>query len=182
MHKPIFALLILLISQTSTALQEGAYVGGGGIFVETNFQGLDTQDNINFSGFELQGGYKYDWYLGGEFRLGFGLFDDTFQSAEFGEVTSSLDNYQAIYYRLETTNEIAKLYFLAGFARVAVSSDFASGDQNESESGLSYGVGVGFLSENLLWTWNFEYRELLDDNEGKFSSFSITLDRRVSWF
>ncbi len=182
MYKLLITFLVLFISQTSYALQEGSYIGGGLFIVDTNFQGLNTEDNITFTGLEAQFGYKHSWYLGGEVRLGLGLIDSSFSTSTLGDVTSNLDHYQAIYYRLEKTNEVAKLYFLAGFSSVSVSSDFSGGDTSESESGLSYGVGIGFLSEDLLWTWNFEYRELLDDDAAEFTSFSITLDRRVSWF
>ncbi len=151
------------------------YVGGGFNFIDAG--GTDTDGNdANFTSFELQGGYKYNGFLAAEARVGFGLTDEDIATVA-GDVETTIEYHASLYWRPETANEIAKIYGLLGFSTISVNADDGISDESESESGLSYGGGVGFVMQED-WNLNFEYRLILDKDDDEFRSFGATLDYR----
>ncbi len=173
----ILALATLVLLANSVVAEsvfeklERFYVGGGMNVVSANTTDVSGND-LNFSTLELHGGYKYNGFLGAEARVGFGLTDENFNNGTTIAETS-LDYHASVYWRPETVNEIAKLYGLFGFSTVSISSD----DESNSEGGLSYGGGVGFVFAED-WNLNFEYRLLLDNDTDEFSAFSANVDYR----
>ncbi|WP_086933727.1 porin family protein [Agarilytica rhodophyticola] len=151
------------------------YVGGGVSFIDANTSDASGND-LNFTTLDLVGGYKYNGFLGVDARIGLGISDETSTIAG-NEIETSTDYYASIYWRPETVNDRAKIYGLFGFSTISVSVDSAAGDNSNSESGLSYGGGVGFVIEES-WNLNFEYRMILDDDDNEFSTVSANVDYR----
>lgn len=151
------------------------YVGGGVNFVSANTSDSNG-DDLNFTTVELHGGYKYNGFLGGEARLGFGITDEEFDNGTISAETN-IQYHASLYWRPETVNEIAKLYGLLGFSTISVSADNGTTDETNSEGGLSYGGGVGFVFQED-WNLNFEYRLILDKENNEFSAFSANVDYR----
>ena len=180
MLRILLPLTLMTFSGLTFALQEGPYAGVGAAFIDSNSTSSDNDRPITFTTIELQGGYKFNQWLGFEARIGTGLSKSSYSNAVGNRTETTIDHYEALYYRIEFDNEIAKLYGLAGFSNIATSTDFSAGNvsSNNSESGLSAGVGVGFATEDRKWNWNFEYRLLLETEDTSFNSFSIILDRR----
>lgn len=148
-----------------------AYVGGGFARVDSNFTEFSPgeKNNLVFNSLELLGGYKYSGYLSGELRAGFGLSDATLA----GDMVAELDNYFSLYWRPETANEVAKLYGLLGYSSVSTTV----GSSSSSDSGLSYGAGVGFVMFTD-WNLNFEYRNLIDNDNDNFTALGVNIDYR----
>lgn len=191
-----FAAILLSLASVSAAAdnQQGFYVGG-------NFAAVEFHDNSNFDAdandltfraLEFVGGYKYSSALGAELRVGTN-FDkrEVTQEVEGGGTTNTLyreyaiDHYESIYYRPELANEEAKLYGLLGYSQVKRSlasyntsgGTFGNEDSSDTESGISYGVGVGFVV-NTDFNINIEYRRLIDKDDYEISAASLGVDYR----
>jgi len=140
-------------------------------------------DEVNIFGLELVGGYKYNSWLGVDVRLGAGLSEQGLASAAGGSFDYSVDGYQSIYYRPEMINTEAKIYALLGYTTIDVTveqkddSNTVISEADNSESGTSYGLGVGwFAGEDI--TINLEYRMLIDKDEDEFSVATFGFDYR----
>jgi len=172
MKKTALALALVLLSTTAMAdNRRGFYVGGGATRLDTGVQ-TGSGGTLDFSTLELIGGYHYNWWAGGEVRVGTGLTKDQYTN---GTTTwdYSVSNHASIYYRPEISNQVAKLYGLLGWGNVKLKTDTASG----SDSGMSYGAGVGFITSERT-NLNFEYRVMLDTSDRKYEAFGINLDFR----
>ncbi|MFL0810225.1 MAG: porin family protein [Agarilytica sp.] len=148
------------------------YVGG----VVDSIDAGQTAANGKAGGFtalELIGGYKYNGYLSGELRLGTGMKGESFAGGTQSDITSIV----AAYWRPETANETAKIYGLVGVASVSVDVEAADASDTNSETGLSYGFGVGFRYLNN-WNINIEYKSLIDASDTDFEAVSAGIDYR----
>ncbi len=172
----------------------GFYLGGGGgivSFEDSSSVDADLND-IDLNAIELFGGYKYNSALGIELRVGTNFSEREISSeVEDAGVTHglerevSIDHYQSLYYRPELANEVAKLYGLIGYSQLEYSSTtvnatggtFGVEDTSESESGFSYGVGIGFVI-NADFNINFEYRRLIDKKDYEVELAGINFDYR----
>lgn len=163
---------------------------------------LDSPGSIGVAGLELYGGYKFNSYIGGELRVGTGLAessettnnytivqiagagtpetsDDVFETQLASSSTRdfSVSHFVSTYYRVESANQVAKLYGLLGFSSVTLSADNGASSDSETYNGLSYGAGLGFVLSprgNL----NFEYKRLVDDGDFGFDVLSVNYDFR----
>lgn len=176
---PILAISLLALPVAADNLQ-GYYAGAGLNFIDGNTideEGNDTQ----FRALEFHGGYKYKSWLGGEARVGFGISSETYAyldgTGNLMEADLSIDHYESIYYRAESANTTAKLYGLLGFSNVQTSSDVGGESSSASESGASYGFGIGFVM-NEYANLNFEFLQLLNSGDAEFTTFSIGFDYR----
>lgn len=165
------ALGIPAVAVAGDNLTGGFYVGGGPADVKMKFDEGGSQSWIVG---EAVGGYKHSPFVGGETRLGYGSED-------------GLDLlYSSIYYRTESSNDIAKTYLLIGYTLGQVTFD-ADSDEDDSVSlnGFSYGAGVGFTVTPKL-NFNLEYRMIMDgdakyegESEGvELSGVSLNVDYR----
>jgi opacity protein-like surface antigen len=170
MHKIIAAALALsactaVSALADTPVKSGFYIGGG--ISNTN----NDWNSVDFQPVELFGGYKLSPFVGGEVRIG----------AAAG--TEKITNFESIYYRTESANDVGKTYLLAGYSHVALAT--TGGDF--SFSGFSYGAGVGFAI-NDQFNVNLEYKVLVDgkgtlsnsteSQKMMLNSLSATLDYR----
>jgi len=156
---------------------EGFYVGGGATRVETNFS-TPTGGSTSVNAVEFLGGYKYSPYIGGEVRVGTGVSESSTVSGTGVPIELSLSHFESVYYRMESANQTAKSYILLGFANVEIEGEDGAGNSESlSESGLSYGAGIGFVL-NEFSNLNFEYRVLVDTDDLEFTSMSVNYDFR----
>ncbi len=155
---------------------KGFYAGGNIDFIDGNTKDAEGNDT-GFRALEVTGGYKHTWWLGGELRVGFGVSGEDYSVNETETADVSIDHFESIYYRAESSNSVAKLYGLVGFSNIQTTTDQQGNSSSASKSGPSYGVGVGFVmreNSNL----NFEYRQIVNSDGAEFSSLNIGFDYR----
>jgi outer membrane autotransporter protein len=151
---------------------------------------------------EIFGGYKYNGLLGAEVRVGTGgrvgtgkVYDATVTSSTTDGVTTStttinstsslereLGSYGSIYYKPEITNDEASLYALIGYSFLSTTGTITSTagavtTTRQHYSGLSYGLGVGFVVTDNV-NLNIEYRNLCDDLYQSPNMASLSFDYR----
>ncbi len=166
----------------------GFYAGIGGVTIKDEQDGVDNVSRIR--GVELFGGYKYNAALGGELRIGSGLKSGTSTSYAdadgailSGNLEREIDSYQSIYYKPELVNDEAKLYALLGYTHLSSSGKVTAKDGtvvydiDDSASGFSYGIGVGFVIDEHF-NVNLEYRNICKEISNKPNLASINIDYR----
>jgi len=151
------------------------YLGAGVNFLELTGSENASGSDANFATIEILGGYKYNGFISGEARIGVGTSGETLTAelgGDAGQVQAEVDiEYTgSLYWRPETANEIAKIYGLLGFSTVSIKD-------GDSESGISYGGGVGFTFQED-WNLNFEYRSIIDKDAFEFTALSANVDYR----
>jgi len=181
------ALSCLPASYATADQQRGFFAGGAFSYTssETFTQAPTSKDKIELPAFELVGGYKFNSLLGVDIRVGAGLNERDLSSSNDASdsIEYKIDSYQSIYYRPEIINREARLYGLIGYSKLEATADFLDTDDNSlseveiSESGLSYGLGVGWFVDRRV-NVNLEYRMLLDEDEDEFSALTVGLDYR----
>jgi hypothetical protein len=166
----------------------GFYVGLGGAGIKDEQDGVNNVSRIR--AIELFGGYKYNNALGGEIRIGssqksgtgknYATADGTVLS---GNLERDIDSYESIYYKPELVNDEAKLYALLGYTHLSTSGKVTDQagtviyDVEDSASGFSYGVGVGFVI-NEHFNVNFEYRSICKEVSNKPNLAAVNIDYR----
>lgn len=189
------SLLLLSASLSADDQQRGFYLGAGAALVSEGQRisvDLDDIDRRYRLG-NVFAGYKHNSALGLELRYGGGLQTER-RDVLFPDETSSagavpalaraaIDDYQSVYYRPELTNEIAKTYLLLGYSQVKTSGSIRDGQDNlllehsESDSGASYGLGIGFVLDRRF-NLNFEYLVLLDSRGERLTTTGASIDYR----
>ncbi|VUD59635.1 hypothetical protein TDB9533_02727 [Thalassocella blandensis] len=173
---------------TAEPLQQGIFVGANVGYVQNEeMEEFDlADDNVDYRSYELSLGYKFNNWLGVDFRFGNGLserdfaIDGSSNHAELG-----IDGISSYYYRGEFTNEDARLYILIGQSSVDTTTviyddagnEVASAD--DSLSGLSYGLGAGWYYDDNF-SINLEYRLLLDDDDAELTTINLGFDYRFN--
>jgi outer membrane autotransporter protein len=188
MKKLCILALSLLALPVLADNNRGFYVGIGGSTIKDEQDGVNNVSRIG--AVELFGGYKYNSALGAEVRFGSGQKTGTsgnYAAADgtilSGSLEREIDSYQSIYYKPELVNDEAKLYALLGYTHVSTSAKVNAEDgtlvyeTDDSASGFSYGVGVGFVI-NEHFNVNFEYRNICKEISNKPNLASINLDYR----
>lgn len=179
------------ISGNAMADQNRGFFAGGSFAyssVDTaSFAGAyGNEDSVELPALELSGGYKYNGWLGVDLRYGFGMSSRTLAAVtnadNVTEVEYEVDGYQGLYWRPEITNREARLYFLLGYASADVTatnkfSDDTSSSSKISESGTSYGFGIGWFMEKNM-NFNLEYRALVDSDDVEVDVVSAGIDYR----
>ncbi|WP_230552682.1 porin family protein [Teredinibacter turnerae] len=162
----------------------GFYAGGNANFIDGNAT-LGAGNDVEFRSIEAFGGYKLNGWVGGETRTGLGLSGESYSTGTGDaqqNIELGIDYYQSIYYRVEKANQVAKLYGLVGatFLQWGRDVDYMDGSTLEdsyTETGFSYGLGVGFvMNENT--NLNFEYRQLINTDTVEFTVINVGFDFR----
>lgn len=183
-----FSLLVLPLALAAGGVQadnnRGFFAGVGASAI--NVDDSPSFDKANLWMGEVFGGYKFNPWLGGEIRYGTGLGDEKLYleqpledlvTAAGEEVLMDIDNYTAIYYRAEAVNQTGRFYALLGYADVEFTMKGAGASATLSEDDFSWGLGAGFIIRPRL-NLNFEYRNLVDVNEYRFTTITTSLDYR----
>jgi hypothetical protein len=181
MNKSLISIALLSALATSAYAdnRSGFYAGLGGLRVETDLRSVGGGSSaVNAA--ELFGGYKHNAYIGGELRVGVGVSESNFLATvgtETASVELTIPTYQSIYYRVESANQTAKSYLLLGYSSVELESEFQSRTGSDTEGGLSYGGGIGFVI-NERGNLNFEYRVLVDTSSRELTTLGVNYDFR----
>ena len=172
MKRSLLALAVVAMATSAHAdNRRGWYIGGGPGFIDTGVASGDG-GSVGFSAIEFYGGYKLNPYVGGELRLGTGLGDDNDSFFQY-----EIPYTAAAYYRVESANQVAKLYGLLGAAVVSIEATSGNSVTSDTPVGLSYGAGIGFVigpRGNL----NFEIRQLLNNADYELEVVSASYDFR----
>lgn len=181
MKRSLIASAILLAASASVQADNlrGWYVGGGPSYVDSGASSGDG-GNVGFTAIDLYGGYKYSPYIGGEFRLGTGLGGDNGDVEQNGATVNAdydLAYYASAYYRVESANQVAKLYGLLGVTTLGIDFDTPTQSGSNTETGISYGAGIAFVIDSRS-NLNIEYRSLLNTSDAEFTSLGISYDFR----
>jgi len=165
---------------------QGFYAGAGASVTMFDDEVVDVD---NAHAFELVGGYKYNAWLGVDLRVGKGISageSDTYfvgSNEMDGRLKREVDNYYSVYYKPEVINDEAKLYLLIGYTSMDFSEEIDTADGTRvssvsgSESGASYGIGVGFMINKQV-NFNIEYRTLPDERDSDPAMASANFDYR----
>ena len=157
--------------------RQGWYAGGAATHVDSGLGVAPDGDRLKFNGAEGYGGFKLNPYVGGELRIGTGLTTAEVTVAS-QKLEYSLTHYVAAYYRVESANQVAKLYGLAGLSQLNIDiSGDNGGTFSGTESGFSYGFGIGFVT-GLRTNLNFEYRRLMSNEDFAFDIVTVGVDFR----
>lgn len=158
----VIAAAVLLLVTAGAAAQGGLYYGvlGTGVIYEDD----TVDDQWRPVGLTAKLGQRFTDRLAIEGRVGT-TTDDT-QSVLGVDVDLKVDYYASAFGRFDVTTGAAKLYGLAGVTHGKLSADadtLGIGD-SESDTGLSYGVGLDLYgNEHLAVT--VEYIRHIDDDD-----------------
>ena len=123
-----------------------------------------------------------------EGRLGMGVSNDE-KKVQFSvlepKVITSLTRYYGLYLRPQYSQERFQIYGLFGLAGVnlevevedldgLIFDDYKSGE----DSGLSYGLGVGFSPEGSLF-FNIEYLNMIDSDDYTFNGINLRVEFKL---
>lgn len=184
--------------------RRGFYLGGGLSKVDA-FKFPQDENALEVKASEIFLGYKYNPFVGFEARAGFGEGSERVRrifppDRDTVNINYQIDHYYSLYYKPEAINDVAKLYGLFGFTSIQRSAGFRDeqGDAipafggeavafgeaevngsrlEDSASGFSYGIGVGFVAERKI-NINFEYRYILRNSDERISTTGVYFDYR----
>lgn len=169
--------------------QRGFYAGVGYTLIDDAKDSVVKTDEARAG--EVFGGYKYNGFLGAELRVGFGASTGDYKVYENGDFTGTkierdVGEYVSVYYRPEIVNKEAKLYGLLGYTNMDITYETFSvtGDSQtlvssveEKASGLSYGVGIGYVMGKNI-SANLEWKNISDEIGNAANATSLTIDYR----
>lgn len=182
-----FACLLLSLSGFVAADNNRGLFAGvstGAVFAnDLVVEGFGSEKDLLLGALEVMGGYKYNSFLGVDVRLGTGLLDRTLRTSDTVEAKYQVDNYYSIYYRPEMINAFGSWYGLIGYTDMSTSIENVNnaGDtlsaEDSSESGLSYGFGIGWFYDNNF-NFHAEIRNLIDKDDVSLTIFNMGFDYR----
>lgn len=185
--KKLMAVILILFPVFVLADNNRGFYAGAGAAV--TIYDDDVIDVDNAHALELVGGYKYNAWLGVDLRIGKGVAageNDTYLvggDEVNGRLKREVDNYYSIYYKPEVINDEAKIYLLLGYTSMDISEQIDNEDGTRifdfsgSESGASYGIGVGFMINKNV-NFNVEYRTIPAEGDQDPAMASANFDYR----
>jgi len=159
--------------------QHGFYAGVGFSYLDSGVaSGLEGDSgSVGFNTVDFIGGYKHSDFIGAEIRVGTGISGDNFVNDSDTAIDASIGHYESLYYRIESINQVAKLYGLLGYTNIELDFESDTDSESNSDSGMSWGAGIAFIL-NPKSSMNFEYKTLIDTDDSEFTSFSMNFDYR----
>lgn len=142
---------------------EGAdtYIGLQFGTTDTSVDGLSGDLDLDYG--MLQLGVWTNEDISIEFRSGVGSSKDTSDNVDF-ELEGLYGVYGLYHFQM---GESASLYGTLGVSRVTLKASIPGDSNQESEDGLSYGVGIKF------WAFNLEYMRYLDTTDVTVDAASL---------
>ncbi|GAA3527969.1 porin family protein [Zobellella aerophila] len=150
-------------------------------YVGLNYANLDfdtdsLSESVNWDSVGLNLGFQPSPYLAVEGRLGKGFGDDTVA----GVVKTELEHYYGVYLLPQfPIEDVMSVYGLLGWteAEAEASAPAFGLKESDSESDLSYGVGVRFLGKRHQRGVGFfaEYARLLDKDDFEMDALTVGL-------
>lgn len=177
MKKLAVLILALFVSTVVQAGKSGAFFGGGYSFVNIDAEGLAEFD---MGALDVAGGLMFSEFLGFDARLGLGVSEDT-KELNVGILTTqsemSLTRYYGLYLRPQYRLDSLQVYGLFGYAGADVELNVKNTrlDFEGSDSGMSYGGGIGFSPDSTLF-FNLEYLKLLSGDEYDFNGINLRIE------
>lgn len=144
---------------------------------------LKEDANLRMGAAELMAGYKYNNWVGVDLRYGGGLTKKTLRISESAETEYKVDSFNALYYRLESTNEKARFYALLGYGAFDATIQNVNNDgvliseTTFSESGASAGLGAGWFMPNNI-NINVECRAMVVTEDITIATVTLGFDYR----
>lgn len=177
MKKIAAAVLGLSLGVAGMAVQaESTYWGVGVSQNEMNSQYFDLDLSADVQGLEAVVGIETSPYIAWELRLGFGLGDDDIVVSYGGESESTginfqVDSYVSGYFRPQYVTQNFQIYGLLGFSNINANLSSNGYSEDDSSSGISYGVGAGYIFSEQF-SVNIEWKKIgdikgLDDGDGE---------------
>ena len=173
-----------MINKTAMAIVSCAMLGApafaesqsyGGVslaFVDYSEQGVEDEAFITV----LNGrfGAQFNENLSGEMRVGIGIGEDRVE-VRGSDVDVEIDNIYGAYLRAGAlAGDVLYPYAIVGYSRGKVTATAGRFSASESESDVSFGIGVDFLANEQVFL-SGEYMNYLDKDGVEVSGFSIGL-------
>jgi opacity protein-like surface antigen len=137
---------------------------------QINFQTIsadDGGDDVNPMALTLLGGAFVHQYVALEARLGFGIVDDTTEGVDIINTYNASLLARGVY-----TVENFSPYVALGFSTAKVTAEWDGGDDDETNSGLSFGLGVDYkFMDN--YAANLEWISLVNGDDFDVSSINL---------
>lgn len=181
MNKRLTALFLAVSASSGFAhaqenLQNDGFYSGASI---SRWQYRDTSGDLDarLHTLELNSGFWFHPLLSAEVRVGTGLGDETLELGS-EQYELAVKTTASAYWRPELANDSAKLYALLGYSHVELEvSNPSEPSFDMSDSGPSFGVGLGFYFEEQV-TLNIEWRQLIDADGAELTGLSAGFDYR----
>ena len=169
-HRAMVIATFTTLVPVNQALAQNFYVGGGISAIEYSESGIS--DDADLTALYGRVGTKFNDYLSAEIRAGFGIDDDEVEA--FGvDIDTELENFYGVYLRGGIpTNSIAYPYVVLGYTRGEIEASVPGFSLSESESDVSYGVGLDLNLTDRV-TLNLEYINYLDKDDVEIDGFNI---------
>ncbi|MBD3648422.1 MAG: porin family protein [Pseudomonadales bacterium] len=163
--------IVMSCLAVGTANAETGYYGGSFAFVDYSEEGIGDDASLNILYGRL--GTRFNENFSGEIRAGIGIGDDSVNVLGT-DVDLELDTLFGAYVRGGIqASETLYPYVILGYTRgEATASVSGFGSVSDSESDVSFGLGVDFDVSKTL-TINFEYMNYLDKGGAEIDGFSI---------
>lgn len=176
----VFVLLLSVVSVAQANPLGRAFFGGG-----YSYATVDTEayGEFNLGSLDIAGGMMFNDYLGFDARLGFGVKNDEKTvpiSVLNAKVKTRISNYYGIYLRPQYQMGAFQAYGLFGYAGADVELEVEDTDLNDfgSDSGTSYGVGVGLSPDGSLFI-NLEYLNMISGKDYDFSGINLRAEFKL---
>ena len=155
--------LVCSVASTQSQAAEGDNYGGFG------YAAVDYSAGSEDYSLGVLYGKVGTWFtdnVAGEFRLGFGIADDTVVD----DVTLNLDNIVGGYIRAGASSDSPFApYVIGGYTRAKASLEGGGFDVSDSDTDISFGVGVDIATSGGS-NINVEYMNYYDEEEDGIST------------
>ncbi len=188
MKKTVLFLVLALSSFSLHAAGYKAFFGGGysmaSIEVDGEVLGAEASTvEFNMSALDMAGGMMLNEFLAIEGRLGLGVANDEKTvaiSVLEPKVKTKLTRYYGLYLRPQYSQERFQVYGLLGLAgaNIEMAIEDTNAYDSGEDSGLSYGLGVGFSPEGSLF-FNIEYMNMIDSDDYTFSGVNLRVEFKL---
>lgn len=169
-HRTVLLIAGALVISAKASFAQDYYVGGSFAAIEYSEDGIN--DDADLTALYGRVGTKFNDYLSAEIRAGFGVGDDDVNVLGF-DVDVELENLYGVYLRGGLpTGSIAYPYVIAGYTRGEVEASVSGFSNSESESDVSYGIGIDIAVSDRV-NLNVEYINYLDKSETEVSGLSV---------
>lgn len=169
----IAAVGFLSLTCAVQAYAEGAYYGGNLSFLDYSEEGISEDPSLTAIYGRL--GTNFNENFSGEFRVGFGVGDDSINVLGT-DADVELDSLFGAYLRGGIpVSENFFPYVVLGYSRGEITASVSGvGSESESETDASFGLGADInVSSNL--TINLEYMNYFDKDGAEINGFSVGL-------
>lgn len=173
--RTLLAICLVLPAFISSAHADDYYAGG--TFLDVDYSETGFEDaSLNALGGRI--GRHFNENFSGEIRAGFGVGDNSV-SVISTDVDLEINHFFGAYVRGGfQLGPSAYPYAILGYTRGEVEASISGfGSETESESDVSFGVGVDLqITENVYL--NIEYMNYLDKDDAEVDGFLVGFSRR----